>query len=552
LQGLFTICLIERVTEKTYYIHNNVILQIAAIVLAVFAVYMCGRKGAGSFADKYGSKILIIIFALVIIFFSVWICITRYWFFGDMEKVYQYAEMLNYGDYRGWFPGGYPNMWPQQNGLILYVSVLLRFFGRDTANMVFYFTNIFFYGAALAAMFSIIHGMSGSAGTAFIQKLMLLLYFPYGFFVTLLYGDVIGFSFGMWAAALICKYFNSRKFTQLTGSCVCMIMAVFFKQNELILFVGLCILLAWDILFGFSTPCDSGKNNQTHLPATSYRRRALAGGLLYIVIAVAGFQLPELIIEKTGNIDIDGGNSKWANIAMGIQECDKAPGWYNCYEENVFAANNYDGAATAKEAKQNFVERIKYFGENPEYAWKFFNMKLASEWNNPTFECFNIQNWRGTSKELPSIIKSIINDGGKLNIILILILDIAQSVVLFGVLMYLIGNRIKDMRKLLFVILFIGGFVFFTFWEAKCRYTIPFYFMLIPYSYPGYKLLAVSLREKGFGRIKKACAVLAVMILIISVTGNTIICDAFKLNNDTDAYYEYIHKYDHNFEWLRF
>lgn len=552
LQGLFTICLIQRVEEKTYYMHNNVLLQICAIFLTVLAVCFFKNIKTKKFINRHGNKILLFLSAAVIAFLAVWICVTRYWYFGDMEKVYQYAGMFNSGDYSGWLPGGYPYMWSQQNGLILYVALLLRLFGTGTANMVFYFTNLFFYGAALLAFMSIITSLYDKSGGGFVSRLMVILYFPYGFFITLLYGDVIGFSFGMLAAAMIFRYFDSRKPIHLAGSCACMIMAVFFKQNELILFVGLCILLVWDIFFGFGKSYKSGEDSQSNAKPVKNKAVALAGVFLYIVIAVLGFGIPKFIIEKTGNIEIDGGNSKWANIAMGLQECDKAPGWYNCYEEEVFEANGYDGEATATEAKQNIADRLKYFAQNPEYTWKFFNMKLASEWNNPTFECFHIQNWRGTSKELSAFVKSVINDGGKLNIVLILILDIAQSVTLFGVLMYLIGNNVRDLRKLLPIIVFIGGFVFFAFWEAKCRYTIPFYFMLIPYSYPGYRLLAEGLKEKGFGRAKKACAVLALLILFICVTDNQTVCDAFKLNDDTDAYYEYIHEYNHNFEWLRF
>jgi hypothetical protein len=539
LQGLFTICLIQRVEEKTYYIQNNAPLQLGAILLAVLAVYVLRGRKAADFIARHGNLILSAVFAAVLVSLGAWICATRYWSSGDMEKVYQYAGMLKSGDYSGWLPGGYPYMWSQQNGLILYVFVLLKLFRRNSVDMVFYFTNLFCYGAAILAMFLIIKNLSGRASRGFVSKLMILLYFPYGFFVTLLYGNVIGFSFSLWAFALLLKYFDRKKTAYLCGSCACMIMAVIFKQNELIFFVGICILLLWNLFY------DAGRTGRARIKASILV-------LLYITAALVGFGIPEFIIERTGNIEIDGGNSKWANVAMGLQECDKAPGWYNSYEEEVFEANGYDGEATAAEAKSNLADRLRYFGENPAYAWKFFNKKLASEWNNPTFECFHIQNWRGSSLELSSFVKSTINDGGKMNIILIWILDIAQSVTLFGVLMYLIGCDEKDMRKWMFVILFIGGFVFFTFWEAKCRYVIPFYLMLIPYSYPGYRLLAGQLKEKGFGRLKKACAVLAVVILFIAVTDNQTVCDAFKLNEDTEAYYEYIHEYNHNFEWLRF
>jgi len=533
LQGIFTICLIQRVEEKTYYMSNNVISQTAGIILFCILVYLLRGTGLSEFIKKNGETIFKIVFGLVIIAFGIWIMITRFWYFGDMEKVYQYAGMINAGDYSGWMPGGYPYMWSQQNGLILFVSLLLRFFDKDTSYIVFYFINLFFYGVTIVSLHYSLKLLFKEKSVYIIQILMLLLYFPYGFFITLLYGDVMGFALGCAAIALLLGYFDSGKLMSAALSCVLMVLSVVFKQNELILFVGVVILLINDLMTGFE-------------------KKKLAVCVVYIITAIVGFGLPKAVIEKTGGIEIDGGNSKWANIAMGIQECDKAPGWYNCYEEEVFAANNYDGMATAKEAKRNFADRLRYFLENPGYAWEFMNKKLASEWNNPTFESFHIQNWRGSMIELSGAVKSTINDGGKINIILIYILDICQSIVLFGVLMYLIGTQESDLKKLLFLILFIGGFMFFAVWEAKCRYTIPFYFMLISYAWPGYRIFTAKRKGVSVKRTRIAACVIVLMIAFIAFSDNSFLCNAFKLNNDTEEYYEYIHEYNRNFEWLRF
>lgn len=533
LQGLFTICLIQRVEEKTYFMSNNALRQIAGIAVFSALVFFLRRTRLPDFMHQYGFRIFSTVFTAVIAALGVWIMMTRFWYFGDMEKVYQYAGMLNDGDFSGWQPGGYPYMWPQQNGLILFVSLLLRIFDRNTSYIVFYFINLFFYGVMIVSNYATLKMLFRERSVYTVQILMVLLYFPYAFFITLLYGDVIGFSLGCAAVALCLRYFESGKLWHAGLSCVCMILSVIFKQNELILFVGVVILLLYDCLMPFEKK--------------AMRKKKLAVCGVYIVIALLGFGLPEAVIERAGQIQIDGANSRWANIAMGIQECDKAPGWYNCYEEEVFAANNYDEEATAAEAKRNFAGRLAYFAQNPGYAWEFMNKKLASEWNNPTFEGFHIQNWRGSMTELSGLVKSTINDGGKINLILICLLDIGQSAVLFGVLMYLIGTDEKDLRKLLFIILFIGGFLFFALWEAKCRYTAPFYLMLIPYAWPGYQSLA-----DGRKRTRIAAAVLALLAVLIAVSDNQLVCDAFKLNGDTESYYEYIHEYDPNFEWLRF
>ncbi|MBR1853317.1 MAG: hypothetical protein IJ794_09285 [Lachnospiraceae bacterium] len=554
LQGLFTICCIRRVTELTYYMKNDVFRQIIGIVLFGVAVYFLQRLQQSpklkteknkQFAQKYGDRLVLIVLFIVLAAFAVWILITRFWYIGDMEKIYQYAGMILEGDFSGWYPGGYPYEWTQQNALILFVAVLLKLFGGNGSFLVFYFVNLIFYGVALGAIAITLRQLAESREEYVAQSLMVVLYFPFGFLVTMLYGDMIGFAWGCVSMAFLINWLNKRRLVWLICSCISMILAVNFRQNELIFFLGILVILLMDCLNGIHVKPEkggSGGDNRGWIRPVGSRFALLA---IYILLAVVGFSIPDRIIEGVGNVHIEGGNSRWAHVAMGMQESDKAPGWYNNYVDTVFIDSGYDTDTTTKAAKAAIGERLDTFKEQPAYAWLFFHRKLASEWNNPTFECFHIQNSRKTSLELSSLVKSMINDGGKLNILLIGLLDIAQSIVLFGVLMYLICVRTTDLKKMLFMILFIGGFIFFAFWEAKCRYVLPFYLLLIPYAYPGY---AAVIRQKRV----KTVAVLAAIVLLIGVSDNRWICDAFKLNQNTNEYYEYIHQYDHNFEWFRF
>lgn len=554
LQGLFTICCIRRVTERTFYMKNDVFRQIIGIVLFGVAVYFWQKlqhspklqtKKSRLFAQKYGDWLVLIALFVVLAAFVGWILITRFWYIGDMEKVYQYAGMILEGDFSGWYPGGYPYEWTQQNALILFVAVLLKLFGGNGSFLAFYFINLFFYGVALGAIAVILRQLAESKNEYMAQSLMVILYFPFGFLITMLYGDMISFAWGCVSMAFLICYLNKRKPVWLIGSCVCIILAVNFRQNELIFFLGILVILLMDCLTAIHVKSGKGADkgeNGGGIRTVGGRFSMLA---LYILLAVAGFSIPDRLIEGLGNVQVGGGNSRWAHVAMGMQESDKAPGWYNNFVDTVFMENGYDTDATTEAAKAAIAERLEVFRAQPAYAWQFFHKKLASEWNNPTFECFHIQNSRQTSLELSPFVKSMINDGGKINILFIELLDIGQSIVLFGVLMYLVCVKTTDLKKLLFMILFIGGFIFFTFWEAKCRYVLPFYLLLIPYAYPGY---AAVIRQKRV----KTVAVLAAIALLIGISGNKWICDAFKLDQDTNAYYDYIHEYDHNFEWFRF
>ena len=59
-----------------------------------------------------------------------------------------------------------------------------------------------------------------------------------------------------------------------------------------------------------------------------------------------------------------------------------------------------------------------------------------------------------------------------------------------GIILFLIFDfRKLDAYKLIFVITFIGGFLFHLVWEAKGQYTIIYAYLMIPYMLRGYQLL---------------------------------------------------------------
>ncbi|MDY4839306.1 MAG: hypothetical protein SO160_07160, partial [Lachnospiraceae bacterium] len=59
--------------------------------------------------------------------------------------------------------------------------------------------------------------------------------------------------------------------------------------------------------------------------------------------------------------------------------------------------------------------------------------------------------------------------------------------------------REQDIRKIAWLILLIGGFLFHLFWEAKGQYTVVYVWLCIPYCIWGYKRMSgwmISLIQK--------------------------------------------------------
>lgn len=156
-----------------------------------------------------------------------------------------------------------------------------------------------------------------------------------------------------------------------------MALAVIFKQNCLIIFVGIAVFYMMCLI-----------TNRT--PGKQAGLKIVGNLLLVVVLTFLISRIPAAFISSHLQVEPGAGNSKWAHIATGLQDTESAPGWYNTYNTETFVENKYDTDATAKASQENIRESLQHFAEDPEYAWSFFNRKWAIQWNNPTFECFTL------------------------------------------------------------------------------------------------------------------------------------------------------------------
>lgn len=139
--------------------------------------------------------------------------------------------------------------------------------------------------------------------------------------------------------------------------------------------------------------------------------------------------------------------------------------------------------------------------------------------------------------------KSTIFDGGKVNILLIAFFDVCQSIFLFGILLYLITEKKAGFGESL-PFYYCRSLCILTFWETKCRYLLPYFLFVIPYSVLGYRNLIRQWKSKT---VRISLGILAALILMIAVSNFPVITESMKINKDTEAYYEYIHEYNKNF-----
>ena len=98
-------------------------------------------------------------------------------------------------------------------------------------------------------------------------------------------------------------------------------------------------------------------------------------------------QMAEMVTgEKIGD-----GVSPWAFVSMGLQANeDRFDGWYSDYVGETYKESKYNKAKQAAIAKKDIKQRLVYFKNHPFDALIFFAGKNLSQWNNPDFMSFRV------------------------------------------------------------------------------------------------------------------------------------------------------------------
>lgn len=183
-------------------------------------------------------------------------------------------------------------------------------------------------------------------------------------------------------------------------------------------------------------------------------------------------------------------------VVMGMQEAPLGPGGYNGYISNVFTENQYDRELVTQASMEDLQRIITGMMENPfDEGLPFLARKTAFQWNDPTFICLDRTRGRKSETHMPQWLKSVIY--GKGGVRLSIVLNYMQTLILVGMLLYLLLRwRKGNLYELMGAVIFLGGYLFHLFWESSASYTIPYFVLLIPYAVCGMAEWAAFL-ERG-------------------------------------------------------
>ncbi len=393
----------------------------------------------------------------------------------DQLFIQQSLEAFLNGDKAPFMPDGYIGIYPHQTGYMWFSLIVAKIFGlyNYTALQLINVAALVLFYESLTRLCDLFQFKKHVGIMILVAG---ILFYPLIIYTSFVYGNVLGLAF---ATASIWRAFcvdsdRSRPVLNYILSAVLMALAVQCKKNYLIFAIGLIIWL-------FVKAC-ADKKKQTFI--------ALAGIVLAVIL---GMRLPIALTEWRSGCKLDSGIPATAFIAMGLQESERAPGWYNEYTKDLTFSTEHDHKAQVQIAKQDIKESLNRFKSDPKYAFVFFLNKTKSQWSNPTFQSVWVNQFVGDTETQPKWVQSFLSFDNVM--IHVRYLSILTFIIFFGALLYIPLSVREDRytESLILLMIVIGGFIFHTFWEGKSEYTISYFVLLIPYCCAGYIRLAERL-----------------------------------------------------------
>ena len=496
------------ISEKTYYISDNILKNI--VLLICWIVFIFFLKKIGLFSKKENKNIAILLCILLYVIAAVWIILSRYTPRSDQMAVYACINALKNKDFSGFDKGGYFYRFPYQVGIV-YIYYLW--------SIIFGYRNIIALQMLNALAIVLFYKKIGDLcahigfGTKYKDYALILgiFFYPLIMYSSFIYGNLLGL--GLSAAALDYEIQFLNKGRKIHGilSVLCILLGIFAKKNYVIFLLGMIIYAALVLISRIEI------NKIIYLT-------------FLLIVLIGASSLLSAISNKITGIEESGPMSSWSYVAMGLSEGPRANGWQTNFEVDSYEASNYNTEVQSELALENIRESIKKFIQNPQYAKEFFVLKIASEWNNPTFQCHWINQVCDYDEKQSNVVKTINSlDAGKYAYGY---LDAFMIIVLFGaLLLFWINDDFKN-SELILATIFIGGFLFHIFWEAKGQYTLPYYVLIFPYSIKGYAKLV---RQKSLNKRK-----IFLFVGTVIVFSFIIIHDIDLLTKDTVLWQEYI------------
>lgn len=454
---------------------GNILLTALMTGILYLVLKACSRLAA-VFSREYALTVIAGIVSILVAILSIhWINACGAAPIADQSYICSYAAAFNFGDFSALAKGGYVSVYRNQLGLITVLRLIFAIAGAGNYTAFQYFSAVM-AGGLVFFCYQIAGFLSGGHRIARLCCLILsAICTPLYFYTPFVYGDLASTSLIALAAWMLLKCLRRPSVPALIVLGLSSGIAVWLRVNTIIFVIGffICILLKL-----FAT-----RRKQIWITGLSL----LAGVILFqgILHLLYSDQYP----------DDSEGMPAILHIAMGTNDTAPNAGWYNDYNLNTFAENNWDADAARKDAcayLRSFIFKCKKY---PAYAFDFYRRKFGSQWNAPMYQSLAMNNHiERTQTPLAASVYY-----GPMRRRIEAFMNIYQLFIYSTVLFLLIAKRRVWTRSEYYLLLtgIWGGFLFSLLWEAKTRYVFPYFLMMLPHASVAIDSLYHSIQKRA-------------------------------------------------------
>ncbi len=368
------------------------------------------------------------------------------------------------GNYRAFEQGEYLYRYSFQTGMTALLELIYRIFGIENF-IVFQLINTGCILVILRMLNKITEELFEEERICRLEAFLSMGMFPLFLFATFVYGDIIGWAFGISSIYFMIRYLKTDKQWNLLKASLLLSAGIVVKSNINILLVAAVIVVI--------------------LHAVQKRDfKILLWVAALVVISQAGTAIVNgIYVRRAGLEEFPRGIPKIAWIAMSMQKGDEggyACGWYNGYNWVVYEENQFDQALTVQACMENLRESLQKFLHEQRYAVDYFYKKFSSQWNAPTFQAMITNEWSSRYVEnLSGTARFFIYGGGRE--FLYGVMNIYHFFLFLCTGVYcLYSRKIWSLERAYFALNIFGGFMFHMIWEAQARYILGYFVLMLP------------------------------------------------------------------------
>ena len=453
--------------ETAVDVRDSVLLHLFSFLLFLFMV-----RFLPSFILRKEAHVIrnvrILLIASMILSFCValfWVHVTPCVPCADQASILTALEEIRNGVYSTFHADGYLGTVHFQMGLVT-VFQWIFFITGSNAYQVLQTANAVCVPFILLAGYGILGTITENKAIQIVYCICMPFCLPLLFFTPFVYGEIFSVLFGFYMLWMVLLSLKTKKRYYLFPAGIFSVLGIFTKGSNWILVIAVVMICV----------------------AYSVRRKSLFTLLIAVIVAVSPFcanVMQQQYYEKVSGNQLTEGIPSTAWVAMGLHAAgERRGGWYDGYNFDTYRENGFSAEKTQAASVATIHERLRELLSGADNPRLFFHNKILSQWNAPDYESLASNSNFGSQ---PSAFVTAVYSG-KLHFWLEGFMNEYQWLVYLGMLFgFVTVLRRKDaFYQLLVPLTVIGGFFFSLIWEAKTRYTFPFFLYMIPFAVYGW------------------------------------------------------------------